>query len=436
MAIVFVDFLSDDTWEVPAGVDEITIYCGAGGGAGYGNILANGSGGAGGGFAKATVAVTQFDSIAIVVGQGGTAGGSGGNSSVTNNTTVTTLAAADGGSGGFGGGPGPNGGAGTTGDVVYTGGAGGEQGTDLGSGAGGGGGGGGAGAGGNGADGAAGTDTTGGAGGTGDSGVDLIGIGGDGGDGGFPAGAAPTVGTNGSFGGAGAGGGGTSTDGSDGGGGDGGNGSVRISYEQPPFQCIIVPTETNDDGFYAPDGSVFDNTAAELKVANDGFDNFHSTFIRFSGSVIPNSANISEAKLILRVVGVTGVRDVSIQFCDENNSSQIQDYADAASRTLTVASTGQITFFDNVLFYTFNCANALQQVVNRVGYSSGNFVQAVIKGSGELVSFASQEDTNPGGPPVLIANFTAGSGEQGYIAYQHKIMWLGPYGVFKSVINR
>jgi hypothetical protein len=381
MATIVLNYSANDTFIIPLGVDEIIVEV-WGGGAGASQ---NGSpGGGGGGYAKATVSVIQRDTYTITVGAGGPGGavGSAGEDSYVSDPVSTVIARAQGGQLGAGS-TGGTGGVPDVGDVLYNGGNGGDA-VDL-AGGGGGGGAGISGAGGNG------SGATGGTAGSAESSA------------GGAGGADGVNGTSasGGYGGGGGGGGSSSTSG-----GDGAIGHVRITYDTPPFGCVIVPAETNDDGYYHPNGPVFDNTSSSLNVGDDGIGNFHSTFIRFSGCPIPQLANISEANLILRVVGATGVRNISIQFCNENNSAQMADEPDAAGRALTVASTGQITYADNVLFYTFNCADALQQVVNRGSYASGNFVQAIIKGSGELVSFASTEDTNPGGPPVLVASYT------------------------------
>jgi len=67
---------SIETFTVPLGVTELTVYCwGAGGGAGD-TSLANTTGGDGG-FVKATINVTSISSLKLVVGQGGRKGNPG-----------------------------------------------------------------------------------------------------------------------------------------------------------------------------------------------------------------------------------------------------------------------------------------------------------------------------------------------------------------------
>ena len=238
-------------WTVPVGIYEISAVCvGAGGGGGGGESGRDEgvSGGAGGGLAYGTIAVTPGEILTIVVGAGGNGGASqssgsaGGASTISRGATVLLS--------GGGGGAGQErstatvtGGA-STGTARTGGGAGGNSGgnsTDTGSG--GGGAGGYSAAGGAGGTTGAGSSSTGGGGGGGGAtnsgqgygggGVGVLGAGANG-----PGGALNAIGTGGSggangtrpAGGAYGGGGGACDDDTNSSGGNGAQGAVRIIF--------------------------------------------------------------------------------------------------------------------------------------------------------------------------------------------------------------
>ena len=107
-------FIASTTWTVPSGITSVRVRV-WGGGAGGANNIANGKGGAGGGFAIGVIAVTPAASITITVGNGGMKGTAGGTSSFgasisatggSQSNTATSQA----------------GGTGSGGDLNYTGG--------------------------------------------------------------------------------------------------------------------------------------------------------------------------------------------------------------------------------------------------------------------------------------------------------------------------
>ncbi|MCF6142284.1 GEVED domain-containing protein [Flavobacterium sp. K77] len=199
-------FNSSGTFTVPCGVTSITVQVWGAGGGGDRNQSRGGGGGA---FAQSTLNVSEGNSFAVTIGQGGAAGtGANGGDS-----TFGTLVIARGGNGGNGGNNAGRGGQGSSsvGDITFSGG---DGGTSTGNG----GAGGGAGAGriNNGANGGNTTTGTGANGGTGTNG------GGNGGNGGGTNGSG-SVGVV-----PGGGGGERGRDGNNSGGG--GNGRVVITY--------------------------------------------------------------------------------------------------------------------------------------------------------------------------------------------------------------
>ena len=126
------NFTSGSTYTIPAGYTKMDIFCVGGGGAGgcgddevVSGMHTPGGGGGGGGYTKTVtgIAISSGQSLAIVVGSGGTAtksgvsgyANSGGASSVTR--SGNTLCTADGGKGGhqYGGSGGSGGSGGGTG---------------------------------------------------------------------------------------------------------------------------------------------------------------------------------------------------------------------------------------------------------------------------------------------------------------------------------
>ncbi len=107
-----------DTFNVPSGINSITVKAwGAGGGGGGGGNSGDGGGGGGGGFTETTLSVTPGQALTVDVGQGGgygsfssgnsgsssgDGGGGGGYSGVFSGSTPLSVAA--GGAGGGGGG--------------------------------------------------------------------------------------------------------------------------------------------------------------------------------------------------------------------------------------------------------------------------------------------------------------------------------------------
>lgn len=138
-----VNFTSNTTWMVPAGVYEITVEAWGGGGAGGGRPAGGGGiagGGGGGAYAKKTFSVTPYQNYTLVIGS--TVSGTSGDGATGNPTYFgngSDLYAA-GGSGGLSAGTGGDGGSVSIsrGDLIYMGGKGGTANSTF-SGAGGGG---------------------------------------------------------------------------------------------------------------------------------------------------------------------------------------------------------------------------------------------------------------------------------------------------------
>ena len=146
------------TFEVPAGISEISAVCiGGGGGGGGSTNTEDGGGGGGGALSYGTIEVTSLEDLEVIVGSGGEQGlnidgEDGGDSQIKRG--VVSLLFAEGGEGGeytiSGSGEGGAGGT-STGTARLGGGSGGDGGTGTSSGGGGGGAGGYSGNGGNGA---------------------------------------------------------------------------------------------------------------------------------------------------------------------------------------------------------------------------------------------------------------------------------------------
>ena len=238
-------------WTVPPGITEISaVVVGGGGGGGGGETGRNEgvTGGAGGGLAYGTFAVTPGEVLTVTVGAGGTAGPAGGNGGTGGSSSIargaTVLLSGGGGGGGQNRSTATVTGGASTGTARTAGGAGGNSGgnsTDTGSG--GGGAGGYSAAGGAGGTTGAGASSTGGGGGGGGAtnsgqgygggGVGVLGAGANGTGGALNAiGVGGSGGANGTrpAGGAYGGGGGACDDDTGSAGGAGGNGVVRIIW--------------------------------------------------------------------------------------------------------------------------------------------------------------------------------------------------------------
>ena len=111
-------FNAGGTFNVPAGVNQITVEAWGAGGGGVGGAAKNvgTGGGGGGGYARSVLVVTPSTGYSVTVGTGG-----GNNAAGTDSTFDTNVVVAPGGSTGAGGNGGA-GGSGGTGDVTYNGG--------------------------------------------------------------------------------------------------------------------------------------------------------------------------------------------------------------------------------------------------------------------------------------------------------------------------
>lgn len=127
------------TFEVPAGVTEITVEVWGAGGGGGGSSQNNrgGSGGGGGGYAMNVFSVTSGDDIIFSVGAGGAAGAANGGNGSTGGTTTFPLTGyssliATGGTGGGGNAGTPGQGGSSTGGISLISGSNGTQGANSG----------------------------------------------------------------------------------------------------------------------------------------------------------------------------------------------------------------------------------------------------------------------------------------------------------------
>lgn len=255
-------YLSGGSFVVPNNLFQISAaVVGGGGGGGGGESGRNDgvTGGAGGGLAYGTFAVTPGETLTIVVGAGGSGGGSGNNGTAGNPSSIargaTVLLQGGGGQGGQARSTSTRSGGTSTGTARAGGGAGGTSGGTTNTGGGGGGAGGYSGNGGNGGTSGAGTSGSGGGGGGGGAtsagqgygggGIDLAGVTTSG-----TGGLLNAVGTGGSGGANGTrpagglygGGGGACDDDTDGSGGNGAAGAVRLVWGKDLSFPSAAPT--------------------------------------------------------------------------------------------------------------------------------------------------------------------------------------------------
>lgn len=129
------------TWEVPAGIHEITVKLNGGGGGGGGGQVAGGgtggSGGGGGGYCEVVLAVSPGDLITYVRGTGGNAGtganpGTNGTAGTASSIMGGTYIANGGGAGLYASAATVSGGTASGGDINTTGGTGGGNSSNVG----------------------------------------------------------------------------------------------------------------------------------------------------------------------------------------------------------------------------------------------------------------------------------------------------------------
>jgi len=140
--------------------------------------------------------------------------------------------------------------------------------------------------------------------------------------------------------------------------------------------------------------------------------NNNNAGLRFSSFQAPKNATIDSAKLHFKAYGSNGnTVNQNIYFCNEDNSAQITGYSDYNGRAVTsaVAWNALPAWTPDVIYQSPELKTILQTVVNRSGWSAGNFVQAMIKNNGGTNNAFRQFDSynqGAGTAAYLVVGYT------------------------------
>lgn len=149
----------------------------------------------------------------------------------------------------------------------------------------------------------------------------------------------------------------------------------------------FYPAVGADDGFWQP--GFFDGASFNLRFGDIGGGAYHS-FIRFPSVNIPQGNTIDSAfvRFISNENRSGTTVDVNIYFNDVDNAVAPTDFTEAGNLSLTtnLANWSPGAWTDGSQEDTPSIISALQEVINRVGWSSGNALQLVIKNNGSSVS--------------------------------------------------
>lgn len=128
-----------------------------------------------------------------------------------------------------------------------------------------------------------------------------------------------------------------------------------------------------DDGYWGTFGFVTNTAGVYVSSAGGGVT---SSFGRVTGATVPNAATISSAIATLkRYTGDTGTIDYKVDCYAEDNATAPTSGADAAGRTHTTANTtGSVSGGSAEADWAVDITSAVQEVVNRAGWASGNAI--------------------------------------------------------------
>jgi len=164
----------------------------------------------------------------------------------------------------------------------------------------------------------------------------------------------------------------------------------------------FYPAVSADDGWLEIP-NYFDNSYTYTVISS-----IDLIFIRFPNVTIPAGATITSAVIKLYAsVSRSGFVSMPCAFEDADNPSAVASYADGVSRTKTTAdatwSSG--AWVINTQYDSPNLKDSLQEVIDRVGWASGNAVQWLTSGAASGDGYAYTYE-GAGYKPVLFVEWT------------------------------
>lgn len=194
------------------------------------------------------------------------------------------------------------------------------------------------------------------------------------------------------------------------------------------------PTASADDGYVDENGGTIDNSATAVQVRGNDFDSLGPLigYVRVPGVTIPQGATINSATLtVIASANFTPLTATTVRAFDEDDSDQIADATDYYGRAFTTADTS------NVFNGAFSAGDPeavdvtaiVQEIVDRVGWASGNAMQFVFEQTGALMAVVAAEfaayDHATYDPALLEVDYTAGGGGGGGTANNLLLLGVG-----------
>ena len=120
--------------------------------------------------------------------------------------------------------------------------------------------------------------------------------------------------------------------------------------------------------------------------------------LRFTDVTIPGGSVITNAYFTIKTHDPVGTPDMDIQAFDEDNSAQVSSFADFQGRSRTTANINwtQVLSADTV-YDSPEIKTVMQEIVDRVGWTSGNALQLVMSDHDTKYSNAPPVGTNQQG---------------------------------------
>lgn len=165
-------------------------------------------------------------------------------------------------------------------------------------------------------------------------------------------------------------------------------------------------------------GFSYSNTANPMDIG-DRFGTVRWSVVAwFDGVTVPNAATINSAAL--RVTSAGNYSNTSVHVVcsleDADDPAVATSHGDATGRTLTTANTdiASVPAFTTGNTYDFDITSAVQEVVDRAGWASGQAMQVFIVSQSDTSSSALRQITSRDGSstdcPEIRIDYTAGGG--------------------------
>ena len=173
---------------------------------------------------------------------------------------------------------------------------------------------------------------------------------------------------------------------------------------------------SEDDGVWVDGKSIWANNATAESLGGNWNGGTLRNFYRFTAVSVPSSS-VSSAVITLRATRNDTVTPciVALSAIAEDSASAPSSYSDAISRTLTSsASSWTLGSWSSGSDYTStDLATAIQEVIDRAGWASGNAIVVVASDNGSSSSATRTWRTYDGSStlaPKLAITYTAGGG--------------------------